>query len=68
MQSAPARAGAEKVLPFRYIAAARHAKQFEPQLDAAMQAALADLPKLTGTTIVLVDNSGSMSARLSRKV
>ncbi|MDB6105251.1 MAG: hypothetical protein JWO52_5250 [Gammaproteobacteria bacterium] len=32
-----------------------------------MQAALAELPKLTGTTIVLVDNSGSMSARLSRK-
>jgi len=59
--------GAEKVLPFRYIAAGRHAKQFEPQLDTAMQAALAELPKLTGTTIVLVDNSGSMSAGLSRK-
>jgi 60 kDa SS-A/Ro ribonucleoprotein len=59
--------GADKLLPFRYIAAARHAKQFEPQLDIAMQAALSELPKLTGTTIVLVDNSGSMSARLSRK-
>jgi len=59
--------GAEKILPFRYIAAARYAKQFEPQLDTAMQAALAELPKLAGTTIVLVDNSGSMSARLSRK-
>jgi hypothetical protein len=32
-----------------------------------MQAALAELPKLAGTTIVSVDNSGSMSARLSRK-
>ena len=59
--------GAEKILPFRYIAAARYAKQFEPQLDSAMQAALGDLPKLAGTTIVLVDNSGSMAARLSRK-
>ena len=59
--------GAEKVLPFRYIAAARHAKQLEPELDTAMQAALSELPKLTGTTIVLVDNSGSMSARLSCK-
>ena len=59
--------GAEKILPFRYIAAARHAKQFEPELDMAMQAALAELPKLVGTTIVLVDNSGSMAARLSRK-
>lgn len=59
--------GAEKILPFRYIAAARYAKQFEPELDTAMQAALAELPKLTGTTIVLVDNSGSMAARLSRR-
>jgi len=61
------KAGAGKLLPLRYIAAARHAKQFEPQLDAAMQAALVELPRLSGTTIVLVDNSGSMSARLSRK-
>jgi hypothetical protein len=59
--------GADKILPFRYIAAARHAKQFEPQLDTAMQVALAELPKLSGMTIVLVDNSGSMTARLSRK-
>ncbi len=59
--------GAEKLLPFRYIAAARHAKQFEPQLDTAMQAALTALPKLAGTTLVLVDNSGSMSAQVSRK-
>lgn len=53
--------------PFRYIAAARHARQFEPELDTAMQAALAELPKLTGMTVGLVDNSGSMSAPLSRK-
>jgi 60 kDa SS-A/Ro ribonucleoprotein len=59
--------GADKILPFRYIAAARHAKQFEPELDTAMQAALAELPKLTGTTIVLVDNSGSMAAHLARR-
>ena len=59
--------GADKVLPFRYIAAARHAKQFEPQLDAAMQAALMELLKLAGDTVVLVDNSGSMSAQLSGK-
>ena len=59
--------GAEKILPFRYIAAARYAKQFEPELDTAMQTALEDLPRLTGTSIVLVDNSGSMAARLSRR-
>ena len=44
--------GAEKILPFRYIAAARYAKQFEPELDTAMQAAFEELPKLIGTTIV----------------
>ena len=59
--------GADKILPFRFIAAARYAKRFEPELDTAMQAALAELPKLTGTTIVLVDNSGSMAARLAQK-
>jgi 60 kDa SS-A/Ro ribonucleoprotein len=59
--------GADKILPFRYIAAARHAKQFEPELDVAMQAALAELPRLAGTTIVLVDNSGSMAARLAQR-
>ena len=58
---------AEKILPFRYIAAARYAKQFEPEFDTAMQTALEDLPRLTGMTIVLVDNSGSMAARPSRK-
>ena len=59
--------GADRILPFRFIAAARYAKQFEPELDTAMQAAMAELPKVTGTTIVLVDNSGSMAARLSRR-
>ena len=59
--------GADKLLPFRYIAAATHAKQFEPELDTAMQAALQHLPTLAGTTLVLVDNSGSMAAHLSRK-
>ena len=59
--------GADRIQPFRYIAAARHAKRFEPELDTAMQAALLELPKLSGTTIVLVDNSGSMAARLSRR-
>ena len=32
-----------------------------------MQAAFAEMPKLPGMTVVLVDNSGSMSAQLSGK-
>jgi 60 kDa SS-A/Ro ribonucleoprotein len=59
--------GAQRVLPFRYVAAARAAPQFEPVLDQALRAAIAELPVLPGKTIVLVDVSGSMTSRMSRK-
>ena len=62
-----ARKGARRVLPFRYIAAARAAMDFEPELDQAMVAAINDAPKLTGTTIVLVDVSDSMNWRTAGK-
>lgn len=62
-----ARKGAQKVLPFRYTAAARYAPMYEPELDKALQATILELPKLTGQTIVLVDVSGSMSAQLSAR-
>lgn len=66
-QAIRARKGAGRVLPFRYVAAARHAPSFEPDLDFALQAAIAEMPALTGTTVVLVDVSISMGAALSRK-
>lgn len=53
--------GAEKVFPFRYVAAARAAKQFDRALDKALQAAIGEMPKLSGKTVVLVDVSGSMA-------
>lgn len=56
-----------KALPFRFIAAARAAPRFEPQLDAAMALAVSEMPKLPGTTVVLIDVSGSMDATLSGK-
>jgi 60 kDa SS-A/Ro ribonucleoprotein len=56
-----------KALPFRFIAAARAAPRFEPQLDAAMQIAVEGMPRLLGNTVVLVDVSGSMDAALSAK-
>src|SRR5215510_346936 len=59
--------GAQRVLPFHYVAAARAAPQFEPFLDQALCAAIAETPPLGGRTIVLVDVSGSMDARLSGK-
>jgi 60 kDa SS-A/Ro ribonucleoprotein len=59
--------GAQRVLPFRYVAAARAAPQFEPFLDDALRAAIAELQALPGKTVVLVDVSGSMTSRMSRK-
>lgn len=50
----------DKVLPFRYIAAARVVPQFEDMLEAMMLRSLKTLEKLPGKTILLVDVSGSM--------
>jgi hypothetical protein len=60
-------AAKSKALPFRYVAAARAVPAWEPQIDQAMQVALAGLDKLPGSTVVLVDVSGSMDAKLSEK-
>lgn len=59
--------GAERVLPFRYIAAARACPQLEPALDMALVAAIAEMPWLTGLTAVMVDVSSSMNDKLSGK-
>lgn len=56
-----ARKGAGRVLPFRYVAAARACPQMEPYIDQALCEAVACAPRLPGRTIVLVDVSGSMS-------
>lgn len=62
-----ARKGAKRVLPFRYIAAARACPQMEPVLDQALLASIAELQILSGKTMVLVDVSGSMNSALSDK-
>jgi hypothetical protein len=59
---------AERVLPFRFISAARFAPQWEPQLEEAMFKCLDGLEKISGRTVLLVDVSGSMdSGKVSRK-
>jgi len=55
------------VLPFRFLAAARYAPQWEEALEQAMLKCVASQEKLAGKTIVLVDVSGSMIAPLSRR-
>ena len=57
----------ERVLPFRFLAAARYAQQWEEALEAAMFRCVADRERLSGHTVLLVDVSGSMIAPLSRR-
>ncbi len=62
-----ARMKTERVLPFRFIAAARYAPQWEAELEKAMLRSLEGQSKLPGKTVLLVDVSGSMDAQLSRR-
>ena len=60
-QAILARKGAHRVLPFRFVSAARATPSFEPVLDQALIASLADAgEKFDGDTVLLVDVSGSM--------
>lgn len=69
---APVRAALEamstyRVLPFRFIAAARATPHWEPVLESKMFESVAGLPKLRGHTAILVDVSGSMDNPLSAR-
>lgn len=55
------------ILPFQFINAARHAPQFEPELEQLLFRRLADVQKLPGLTVVMVDVSGSMGSPTSGK-
>ena len=58
---------AERVLPFRFISAAKYAPRLEDALEGAMFKCLAAAPKLAGKTALLVDHSGSMENKISSK-
>lgn len=62
-----ARRGSARVLPFRYVAAARAVPSLELFIDQALCAAIKELPALKGKTFVLVDVSSSMTNKLSAK-
>lgn len=58
----------ERVLPFRFISAAKYAPRFEPELEQAMYRCLARTAKLGGRTALVVDTSPSMwDAKISAK-
>ncbi len=55
----------DRVLPYRFITAARYAPDFEPELESAMLKSLKGHVRLPGRTRLLIDVSGSMFAPLS---
>lgn len=57
----------ERVLPFRFIAAAEYAPNFEEYLETAMLNCLRFEEKLKGETVLLIDVSGSMEDKVSKK-
>ncbi len=58
----------DRVLPFRFLAAARSAPQWEQQLEAAMFKSLKGRKaELSGHTVLVVDVSGSMESPISSR-
>jgi hypothetical protein len=57
----------DRVLPFRFLAAVRHAPSYAMELEALMFRNLEGQEKLPGRTMLLVDVSGSMDAQLSAR-
>ncbi len=61
IRSYAATVNTERVLPFRFIAAARNVpKHLHPMLEAMMFRSLSEMPPLPGKTVLVVDVSGSM--------
>jgi hypothetical protein len=67
IQTALVEMSVSRVLPYRFIAAARYAPIFEPFLEVAMFKAVAEMEKLPGRTVFLIDVSGSMDWVLNQK-
>ncbi|MBK8839534.1 MAG: TROVE domain-containing protein [Hyphomonadaceae bacterium] len=57
----------DRVLPYRFIAAAQYAPDLEPELEHAMFRSIEGHARLPGKTRLLVDVSGSMEAQMSAK-
>lgn len=57
----------ERVLPFRFISAARYAPQWESKIEKPMLKCLEGKEVLRGKTVLLIDVSGSMESLVSGK-
>lgn len=63
----PAEVAASRIMPLRLLAAYRNAPslRWSHPLEKALQATLANVPRLAGRTLLLLDVSGSMADRVS---
>lgn len=58
----------ERVLPYRFVTAAKYAPNLEPELEEAMYRAIDNRgQKINGKTVLLIDVSGSMKHQISGK-
>lgn len=57
----------ERILPFRFISAAKYAPAYETELEGAMLKCLEHQDKIPGSTVLLIDVSGSMGGPISGK-
>lgn len=57
----------ERILPFRFIAAANAVPNLESVIEPKMLECISDIPKMDGKTILLIDVSGSMNSDISGK-
>lgn len=57
----------ERLLPLNFLAAAKMAPRWRPEVEAAMLGSLGQFPKLRGESVLIVDVSGSMRAAISGK-
>jgi hypothetical protein len=56
-----------RIFPYQIVQAAQQAPVYSASLETAMIESLNKLPKLSGTTVIVIDVSGSMGAKLSSK-
>ena len=67
VQVALKRCKTDRVLPFRFITAVKHAPRYQAALEDTMLRAIEGKHILKGKTVVVIDVSGSMSGRISGK-
>jgi hypothetical protein len=57
----------EKIFPYRFITASKYTARFSGSLEKAMFKSISQMEKLNGKTLIVLDVSGSMKYKISKK-